>query len=72
MDKVLMSYLFCFLRYKTKCLIQLLFRQFDDVKNFDNYLPSTSKAMADREKKRERPKYKNLNISTTKRAFHMK
>ena len=28
--------------------------------------------MADREKKRERRKYKNLNISKTKRAFYIK
>ena len=36
------------------------------------YLESTSKAMADREKKRGRWKYKNLNILRTKRAFKMK
>ena len=28
--------------------------------------------MADKEKKRGRPKYKNLNISRTERAFSMK
>ena len=31
-----------------------------------------AKVMADREKKRERQKYKNLNISRMKRAFQMK
>ena len=41
----------------------------DDVINFKIFLGSTSKAMADREKKRGRQKYKNLNISRTKRAF---
>ena len=41
----------------------------DDVINFKIYLQATSKAMADREKKRGRRKYKNLNISRTKRAF---
>ena len=33
------------------------------------YLGATSKAMADREKKGGRQKYKNLNILRTKRAF---
>ena len=41
----------------------------DDVINFKIFLESTSKAMADREKKRGRRKYKNLNISRMKRAF---
>ena len=41
----------------------------DDTINFKIYLGSSSKAMADREKKRGRWKYKNLNISRTKRAF---
>ena len=40
--------------------------------NLKIYLRSTSKAMADREKKRGRRKYKNLNISRTKRDFLMK
>ena len=34
-----------------------------------DFLGSTSKAMADREKKRERRKYKNLNFARAKRAF---
>ena len=34
--------------------------------NFEIYLLSTSKAMADREKKRGRWKYRNLNISRMK------
>ena len=37
--------------------------------NFKIYLGSSSKAMADREKKRERWKHKKLNISRKKRAF---
>ena len=37
--------------------------------NFKIFLGSTSNAMPDREKKRGRRKYKNLNISKTKRAF---
>ena len=37
--------------------------------NFKIYLVSSSKAMADGEKKKGRWKYKNLNISRTKRAF---
>ena len=37
----------------------------DDVINFKTYLQSTSIAMADREKKRGRQKYKNLNTSRT-------
>ena len=41
----------------------------DGVINFKIYLQSTSKAMVDREKKRGRQKYKNLNMSRTKRAF---
>ena len=41
----------------------------DDVINFKIYLGSSSKAIAGREKKRGRWKYKYLNISRTKRAF---
>ena len=43
-----------------------------DVTNFKIYLRTTSKAMAGREKKGGRRKYKNLNILRTKRAslFH--
>ena len=37
--------------------------------NFKIYLQTTSNAMADREKKRGRHKYKNFNISRIKRAF---
>ena len=40
--------------------------------NIKIFLESTSKAMADKEKKRGRRKYKNLNISRPKRAFQMK
>ena len=41
----------------------------DDIINFRISLESNSNAMADREKKRGRRKYKNLNISRTKRVF---
>ena len=41
----------------------------NDITNFEISLESTFKAMADRGKKRGRRKYKNLNISRTKRAF---
>ena len=41
----------------------------DGVINFKILLGSIAKAMADREKKRGRQKYKNLNISRMKRAF---
>ena len=48
---------------------QVLIKTVDDVINFEIYLGSSSKGMADREKKWERWTYKNLNISRTKRAF---
>ena len=48
--------------------MKFLFRQLRCHKD-KMYLESTSKAMADRDKKRGRQKYKNLNISRTKRAF---
>ena len=67
MDKVSMSHLISFSRYQTKCVIKFLFRQL--MTSFKIFLRSSSKAMTDREKKRGRGKYKNLNISTTKRAF---
>ena len=41
----------------------------DDVIKFSIYLWSTSKAMADREEKRGREKYGNLNILRMKKAF---
>ena len=72
MEKVSMSYLFSLSRYQTKYVIKFLFRQLNGVINFKIYLRTTSKAMADREKKRGRWKCKNLNISRTKKAFKMK
>ena len=66
MDKVSMSYLLAFVRYQTKCIIKLLFRQLMTHK-LKIYLRSSSKAMADREKKRGRRKQKKINISRTKR-----
>ena len=59
MDKVSMSHLISFSIYQTKCVIRFLFRQLM-ASNFKIFLESTSKAMVDREKKRGRWKYKNL------------
>ena len=47
----------------------VLIQTVDDIINFKIYLGSSTKAIADREKKRGGQKYKNLNISRTKRAF---
>ena len=59
-----MSYPISFLRYQTNCVIKLLL-----IKSMPIFLGSTAEAMADREKKRGRRKYKNLNILRTKRTF---
>ena len=72
MDEVSVSYLFSFPRYQIKCVNKFLVKKVDDVINFEIYLQTTSKHMADREKKRGRRKYKNLNMSRKKRAFQMK
>ena len=61
-----MSHLFSLSRYQTKYVIKFLFRP---LMTFKIFLKSTSKAMADREKKGGRQKYKKLNISRTRRAF---
>ena len=66
-----MSHLISFSRYQTKFIIKFLFRQLK-TSDFKIFLGSTSKAMADQEKKRGRQNCKNLNISRTKRAFQMK
>ena len=50
----------------------VLLRSYDEVINFKIFPGSTSNAVADGTKNRERRKYKNLNISRTKRAFQMK
>ena len=52
MDKVSMSHIISFSRYQTKCVIKFVFRQL-------MFLGSTSKSMADREK---RAKDKNTKI----------
>ena len=67
MDKVSVSHLISFSRYQTKCVIKFFLD--NDVINFKIFPGSISKAMADMEKKRGKRKYKNLNISRTKRAF---
>ena len=70
MDKVSVSHFISSSRYETKCVIKFLLSiDSCDVINFKIFLGSTAKAMADRGKKRGRQKYKNLNISRTKRAF---
>ena len=72
MDRDSMSHLIFFARYQIKCVIKFLFRPSDDIINFKIFLRSAYKAMTDREKKRGRRKYTNLNISRAKRAFEMK
>ena len=62
-----MSHLSSFPIYQLESVIKFLF--VDDVTNYKIYVGSTSKAMADEEKQRGRPKYKTLDISRTKRAF---
>ena len=69
MDKVSVSYLFFLLMIFNKMCYSVLIWIVDNVRNFKIYRGSSSKAMADREKKRRRWKYKNLKISRTKRAF---
>ena len=68
MGKVSMSYLFSFPSIKQNVLLSSYLDSWDVI-NFKIYLGSTFKAMADTEKKKGRRKYKQLNISTTKRAF---
>ena len=58
MDKVSMSQLISFSRYQTKCVIKSLFRPVMTSKTF-KILESTSKAMADREK-REEDEYRKI------------
>ena len=41
----------------------------DNVINLENYLKSSTKAIAHWEKKSRKPKYKNLNTSRTKRGM---
>ena len=52
MDKVSMSHLISFLRYQTKCTIQFLFRQLMTSLTW-RFLGSTSRVMADMEKRGE-------------------
>ena len=66
MEKVSISYLFFLLKISNKMCYEVLISTIDDVINFKIFLRSTSKAMADREKKRGRQKSE---ISRTKRAF---
>ena len=48
---------------------EVLIKTVDGIINFKIYLGSSSKAMADREKKRERWKCKELNTLRMKKAF---
>ena len=62
----------CHTSFLSQDIKHVLFRSYlevDDVINFKIFLESTSKVMADREKKRRRRIYKTLNISRMKRAF---
>ena len=68
MDKVSMLQPNFFSRYQTKC-VKFLIQTIDDIINFKIFLGSACKAIADREKKKGRGKYTNLNISRIKRAF---
>ena len=68
MDKVYLSHFISFSRYQTKCDIKFLFKQ---SMTSMIYFGSTSKALADREKKKERQKYKK-NKKRTKKALQMK
>ena len=68
MDKVSMSYLFSFSRYQTKCVIKFLFSQLNVI-NFKIYFQTASKAMADREKKREDRNIKNCISREQKELF---
>ena len=56
---------FFLLKISTKCFIKFLFKLLMVI-NFKVYLGSSSKATADREKKRRRWKYKNLKGPITK------
>ena len=58
-----------FLKISNKMCYSVLTYTVDGVINFKIFLGSTAKAMADREKKRGRRKYKNLNTLRTKRAL---
>ena len=64
-----MSHLISLSRYQAKCVIKSLFKQVMTSQTLRFFFESTSKAMADREQKRGRRIYKNLNISRTKRTF---
>ena len=61
-----------FLKLSNKMCYKVLIQTVGDIINFKMFLGSSSKPMADREKKSGRQKDKNLNISRTKRAFQMK
>ena len=66
MDKVSMPYLFPSQDIKQNVLLMC-----DDAINFKIYLESTSKAMAEREKKRGRRKYKKKSfLDEIKNIFH--
>ena len=68
MDKGSMSHLIFFSRYQTNCVVKCYLDSWWHHRLWD-FLGSTSKAMADRGKRRGGQKNKNLNISRTKRAF---
>ena len=63
MDKASMSHLISFSRYQAKCIIKFLFRQLMTSQIFG----STSKAMADREKRGEEENAKCKYLKNEKR-----
>ena len=67
MDKVSMSHLISFSRYQTKCAIKFL--TVDGIINFKIFLVSTSKAMADREKKEGKTKKQKFKYLKNKKSF---
>ena len=69
MDKVSMSYLFSFSRYQTKCVIKFLFRQLMMSQTIRFMLDQPLKQWLTGRKRGEGKKYKNFNISRTKKAF---
>ena len=69
MGEVSMSHLISFSSYQTKCVIKFLFRQLMTSWILRFFLDQPLKQWLTWKKKRGRQKYKNLNISRTKRAF---
>ena len=67
MNKVSMACLISFSSYQTKCVIKFLFRQL--MTDFTIFLGSTSKAMADRKKKKGKTKIQKFKYIMNKKSF---